>query len=816
MMARQLVFPRCGSWGLLLAILICPFSSVSARGATPAEVDAAIEKAKAFIYSQQKPSGHWEIDNNRVGTKHNHDKMQGDSFGGFSSLATYALLAAGEDNNDPRIAKSIDFLSKADVIGIYSLGLRSQVWLLLPAADKRAKLMAKHDANAIISGMNDGKRSPENKNFWDYGNGKGEDGKGSGRLDHSVSQYGVLGLWAGAQNDVEIDSKVWEAIDAGWKSHQFTEGGWAYDSTPKSKDQKPATASMTAAGVATLFITEDMLNTGRGVDCKGNITNKNIEDGLAWMGKHFAEVNNNYSWYGVERIGVASGRKYFGDTDWYAEGAERLVRSQRADGAWEGGFPGATPLTATSFGVLFLVRGRAPIMMNKLQYDVVASLTGNIAEGNWNQRHRDLANLSHWAASRFERPLNFQIVNLKVPVNALHDAPILYISGDQSVNFKPEDLAKLREYVDGGGMIFANADCGISKTLFAKSIEALGRKLYPKYEFRDLPAGHVIYTNELFSKWKDRPRLRGLSNGVRELIVMIPDYDPARAWQTHADKTREEAFNIGADVFLYAIDKRSFRYKGEIIVVHPRSDIQADRTAKIARLQVGDNWDPEPGAWPRIAAIFHNQHKADLTVDTVTPGTGKLAGYKVAHLTGTTKFTLTPAARTELVQFVLHGGTLLIDAAGGSPDFCESAETELKTIFGKEAEAAFAKPLEIESPVFNLADGQIESVTYRDFYKRVVGKLKTPRLIGIPRGNRIAVFYSREDLTGGLVGEPMDGISGYSPNSATAIMRNIVSYGAFGYKPPLPKPTTAPTTKPTTAPASPTPVSTAKTPPPAK
>ncbi|MDB5291423.1 MAG: Prenyltransferase/squalene oxidase, partial [Phycisphaerales bacterium] len=735
-------------------------------------------------------------------TKHNHDKMQGDSFGGFSSLAVYALLAAGEDHNDPRLAKAIDFLAKADVIGIYSLGLRSQVWLLLPDADKRAKLMAKHDANAIISGMNDGKRNPENKNFWDYGNGKGEDGKGSWRLDHSVSQYGVLGLWAGAQNDVEIDGKVWDAIDAGWKSHQFPEGGWAYGSTPKTKNgQDSPSPSMTAAGVATLFITEDMLNTGRGVDCKGNITNKNIEDGLAWMAKHFGEVNNNYAWYGVERIGVASGRKYFGDTDWYAEGAEKLVRSQRADGAWDGGFAGATPLTATSFGVLFLVRGRAPVMMNKLQYDVVASLTGNISEGNWNQRHRDLANLSHWASRQFERPLNFQIVNLKVPVDALHDAPILYISGDQTLNFKPEDLAKLREYIDSGGMILANADCGLSKTLFAKSIEALGRKLYPKYEFRDLPANHVIFSNQQYKTWKDRPKIRGLSNGIRELILLMPDYDPARAWQTHADKTREEAFNLGADIFLCAIDKRSFRYKGEIIAVHPRPDITADRAAKIARLDVGDNWNPEPGGWQRLSAILHNQYKIDLTIDTVKPGESKLAGHKIAHLTGTTKFTLTPAARTEIVQFVIHGGTLVIDAAGGSPDFADAAEAELKTIFGKDAETALANPLDIASPVYNLADGQIESVTYRDFYKRVVGKLKTPRLIGIPRGSRIAVFYSREDLSAGLVGEPMDGISGYSPNSANAIMRNIISYGAFGYKPPPPKPTTAPTTGPTTAPA---------------
>ena len=36
------------------------------------------------------------------------------------------------------------------------------------------------------------------------------------------------------------------------------------------------------------------------------------------------------------------------------------------------------------------------------------------------------------------------------------------------------------------------------------------------------------------------------------------------------------------------------------------------------------------------------------------------------------------------------------------------------------------------------------------------------------------MIYSREDLSAGLVGQPTDGIFGYAPSSATAIMRNIV------------------------------------------
>ena len=116
---------------------------------------------------------------------------------------------------------------------------------------------------------------------------------------------------------------------------------------------------MTAAGVATLFITQDVLRANEGLGCKGNITNDNIDKGLRWISNNdFHGVHeNNYTWYGIERIGVASGYKYFGDKDWYAHGAEELVRRQGKDGSFPSNFPGSTPLSNTAFAVLFLSAG---------------------------------------------------------------------------------------------------------------------------------------------------------------------------------------------------------------------------------------------------------------------------------------------------------------------------------------------------------------------------------------------------------------------------------------------------------------------------
>ena len=58
-----------------------------------------------------------------------------------------------------------------------------------------------------------------------------------------------------------------------------------------------------------------MLNGRHWDPCVGGQRNVNIEKGLAYMDKHVDELlgGDYYGMYGVERIGVASGRKYFGN-----------------------------------------------------------------------------------------------------------------------------------------------------------------------------------------------------------------------------------------------------------------------------------------------------------------------------------------------------------------------------------------------------------------------------------------------------------------------------------------------------------------------
>jgi hypothetical protein len=407
--------------------------------------------------------------------------------------------------------------------------------------------------------------------------------------------------------------------------------------------------------------------------------------------------------------------------------------------------------------------------MNKLDYAAGDAAADKAKPASWNQRPREVANITRWIGKQVERDLNWQIVNMHAAkVEDLHDAPILWISGREALNFSDEQQAKLKQFVEGGGLILGHADC--ASKAFSDSFKKLGSKLF-SYEFKELAEGHPIYTNQQYHKktWKISPSVLGLSNGARELMLLIPTADPGKAWQTQTfmGNEREPLAQLMGDIFLYSVDKKNLRNKGETYLVAPGPS-PASKNIKVARIEYAGNWNPEPGGWRRLSAVMHNQSETDLAIESVKLGSGKLTGFPVAHLTGTTKFSLGAKDEAELKKFVEDGGTLIIDAAGGAGEFAVAAEGAMAKIFS----AKFAV-LKGEDAIYNNASDTAGQVEYRQFAKKVLGNIKTPRLRMATAGKG-RIFLSQEDLSVGLVGQPVDGIYGYEPKTATAIVGNII------------------------------------------
>ena len=734
---------------ILAIILTLPVQTSAQQGEWNAQaVSKAIEKAKAYLWSQWS-NGHWP----------ERYKPNEPNYGGVTALCTYALLAAGESHQSPRMKKTLKWLAELNPLGTYTRSLRANVWAMLGRSSPYRRKLAE-DVEWLIRSI--GKHG--GYNYTPYRKVlrpiRNISELPSGRYDNSNSQLAVLGVWAGARNGVEVPSWYWKLVEKHWIEDQHPDGGWSYKKSGSSY------GSMSAAGLATMFICFDAIYYRQFVGCKAKTDYPPIVRGLQWMDKNFDPASNpgkGNSWYyyylyGVERVGLASGYKYFGKKDWYKLGATNLLQKQGAGGGWGS-------VIDTSFALLFLARGQHPVLFNKLQYP-----------GTWNCRPRDLANLTRWITQRFEKPVNWQIIHMGVPVSEWHDAPILYISGATKPKFTDEDIENLRQFVLQGGVIFSESAC--SRVSFNMAMQRVYAKMFPRYELKRLSRDHPIYTIH----FKVRRRgLMGISNGIRLLAIHSP-MDLSRAWQLNRYATQADVFHLAANVYFFVTDKGSLRKRGVSLWPVARSFTPVE-TVKVARVKYSGNYDPEPLAWKRFSILMGNRYRVKVEVSSPMELKDlKASDWPIAAMTGTSSFTFTEDERQALRKYLTDGGLLLIDAAGGSKSFTKSAEEEIGKLFSSDVRYRL---IPIDHKIYDNSSFGIDKPAGKKplpwvSYRRATRVLAShrPRLKGLWYKGRLVVIFSRDDLTAGLLGYPCWGLSGYSPNSAFALVRNIVLYAS--------------------------------------
>ncbi len=726
---------------LVILTLVIPFTALSARGAefSAEEVDRAIDKAVEFLWSQQGADG--SFPGYGMGGGHAYPDGPG-------AMAIYALLEAGVDPQNPRMEKSLKWLEGIKSTMTYSLGIRCNIWEIANRkTDFKYGEILQRDAELLVKSTAAGSYT-----YASDGTPKGG--------DNSNSQYGLLGAWGAARGNIEIPEAYWWKVMRHWLNCQHADGGWGYNQS----DQK-TTPTMAAAGVASLYVCVDNLLFAAYADCnpdRGMM--QPIERGLEWFEKNFpasltgqlgyGHGNLYYYIYGVERVGLASGMKYFGTLDWYKMGAKRLISMQGGGGSWSSKYG---PVVDTSYALLFLCRGRNAVLFNKLQRD-----------GDWRNRPRDLASVTTWISNTFEKTVNWQIINTRVPVTEWHDAPILYISGAKAPQFSEAEMEKLRTFVWQGGTIFSVVECDGRE--FRQGIRDVYAKLFPDYEMVELSREHPLY--KAHYQLSRRPNFYMIDNGVRPLVVHVDD-DMALEWQLSRRAMARWAYEAAANLFMYITDRGELRPRG---AMHWPNEYNAGGLHKVtaARVQYTGHYDPEPLALKRFALLLGM--RTGVTLDLAPPvALDKLGDCtaKIAFLTGTRDAKLSPAHREQIRKYAESGGTLIIDAAGGDRRFHDAMRTVLEETFGFDN----LVNLSPSSKIYIQPDRKIEKVQYRRAtLKRVTDH--GPHLRAVLIKDRPAVLLSREDITFGLLGVPSYGVDGYKPDDAYALLRNIVFHVA--------------------------------------
>jgi hypothetical protein len=719
---------------------------------TARKIRTAIDDAVMYLRSRQHPGGAIGA----TGRNNSH------AVGG-TALAALAMLAAGADPaSDIGLQKALRWLAEHDIDHTYCRGISANTWeYALRKAPYEATYRAgiERDFDWLM------KATANNPRAWRYR-------MGSRDWDNSCSQYGVLGIWAAQRAGLDPGDAFWKKMSKHFLGCQNHDGGWSYmtgGSTP----------NMTTAGLASMFLVFDMYHGKRcytADDPRTFTTGKaakvlaSLERGMTWLGKSKSNQKATaYYLYGIERTGVASGRKYFGGEDWFRKGALAVLKSQRSDGSIPIGRWG-NAVVRTSWCVLFLVYGGAPVAFDKLEY-------GDGAD--WNLNPRDLANLSRHLWSAYERPLNWHVVGIDDPVTEL-EAPILFISGSKAASFDEKQVLKLREYVQRGGTILAEPSDhspAFEKSMHELVAQVFPENIYPDRSLRPLPADHGVYT-VMKQTWTKRPEFLGVSDGSRTVFLLSKGY-LSGTWQKN--ETDTDAFKVAMNLLFYATDLAALRGRFSSMLPDTPAAKRREMKATIARVRhgAGRGWAAGELSWRIFAPYAAHVTGCPLQErPAVSLGADDPAGIRLLHLTGREPLRLTRQERETLKTYVLGGGTLLVDAYAGSTAFAASARKEIEATFGK------LRPLD---PGSALALGRFQGGS--DLSRGIRFKLPARRLLrkagvstqgqkleAVVVGGRLAVVFSRFDLTGAVAGSSDYGAAGYKPASARRIVGNVLAY----------------------------------------
>jgi hypothetical protein len=753
---------------------------------TAQQVREAIDRGIAYLKQQQKVDGTW-------------DEWLGQP-GGTTALCTLALLNAGVEPSDPQIQKSLSYLRKLKPERTYVTSLQTMVFAR--AEPQRDMLLISRNVKWLESVQI---MEGPSKGAWSYPQGRG---------DNSNSQFALLALHEAERAGVQVSNKTWRLAQAYWEDCQNMDGSWGY------YKPLPGTGSMTCAGITSLIITADRVGQpdakveGQKIQCcisGSNDTDDRIQQAMNWLGTNFSVTRNPgasggawllYYLYGMERAGRLTARRFIGRADWYREGAKFLIDNQdKLSGFWSSrGSAEESRQISTSFALLFLSKGRWPILINKLKHP---------PDDDWNQHRHDLNNLTLFVESRWKKDLTWQVVDLRMAsVDDLLQAPVLFLCGstsplDNDPAVRQEIAGKLRDYLDRGGFLFAEAYCGQSG--FDKGFRELMAQVFPEpeYRLRLLEPEHPIWhAEEIIPPEQLRP-LWGIEFGCRTSVVYAPLDPPDNPrpslsclWEL-ARSGREQNFSpavrtqidaalgLGVNVLAYATN-RELRGKEEFFQAtasHPVEDHVERGRLYIAKLRHPGGCNAAPRALINLLDLAGRELKIRATVrDQLLDLTDDaLFDYHLVFMHGRNAFRFTDAERAQLKKYIERGGMLFADSICASRAFTDSFRREMDAVFPQHKLQRIAADDPLWSTKFGGFD--LKTVTRRDPQNRgenapltAVLKKVPPDLEGIRFGDRWAVIFSQYDISCALEKRNSLECRGYIREDAARIGLNVILY----------------------------------------
>jgi len=706
--------------------------------------------------------------------------------GGVSALVMLALLESGTKPDDPVIDRGLRYLRTVKPAHTYVVSLQTMVYCLArPQEDMgRIKQNVLWLEEAQVKGG-------QCSGMWGYG-------LNTLRGDNSNTQYALLGLREPAELGVPVDPKVWQRSREHFLQAQTRDGGWGYEPGANSP-----TGSMTVAGISSLIIAglriqegQEKIENGVIKNCGQWQQNEPIVRGLDWLGRNF-QVRANpaagggwhyYYLYGLERAARLSGQRFIGQHDWYREGADWLVKNQVAlQGNWQSGGL-ETELVATSFALLFLAKGRAPVLLNKLRHDAADPRKTE----DWNNDRNDVRNLTEHVGRHWERRMTWQVVDAKVAaegdvprrIEDMLQAPVLFITGHEAPVFNDIEKKVLRGYVDQGGFILAEACC--SRKEFGDGFRQFCREVFPEQPLKVLSPDHAIWTADY--KLQADQSLEGIDIGCRTSVVFSP-LDLSCYWEQWDRPESVRALYVGSNVLAYATGKELLpdKLEAERKLVALAAGGPASRwTLKIGKLKHGGDWNVAPLAVPNLMASLSSNLKMDVAAQhqELTPLDENLFRYPFIYMHGRSQFNYTDQQIAKIREHLDRDGTLFADSCCGHEPFNTAFRAFVEKLFTEPDRKLKQIPVDHELFGGQVGTGgsggplgyDLRKVQYTRAMPRPEGE---PFLEGIEINGRWVVIYSKWDIGCALERHQGSDCRGYTHESAVKIATNVILYALY-------------------------------------
>ena len=182
--------------------------------------------------------------------------------------------------------------------------------------------------------------------------------------------------------------------------------------------------------------------------------------------------------------------------------------------------------------------------------------------GDWYSDPSSLPNLLRFVNQHTRIAAAAEEARVEIMDEELFSFPFIYMTGHGNITFSPEEVIRLRHYLESGGFLHADDNYGMDES-FRREMS----KVFPQKQFVELTSEHKLFSchfefpdglPKIHEHDGNRPQALGLFEGDRLAVLYTFESDLGDGWEdetVHGDgaEKRTAALRMGTNILVWAL-----------------------------------------------------------------------------------------------------------------------------------------------------------------------------------------------------------------------------------------------------------------------